>query len=60
MLSLAHKNLEANELVGVVRVRHEELGLGMVGKMLVMLTVSSEMRMVWIGVFAEDVEDDWV
>ena len=44
VLSLAHINLEANELVGIVRVRHEGLGLQMVGKMLVMLSVSSEMR----------------
>jgi len=44
VLSLAHINLEANELVGIVRVHHKGLGLRMVGKLLVMLSVSSEMR----------------
>ena len=44
VLSLVHINLEANELVGIVRVRHEGLRMRMVGKMLVMLSVSSEMR----------------
>jgi len=34
VLSLAYKNLEANELVSVVRVRREGLGLGMVGEVL--------------------------
>ena len=62
MLSLAHKDLEANELVSVVRVRHEGLGLGMVGEVLVMLSVSSGGENGVDGedgkVFAEDVDDD--
>ena len=37
-----HKNLEANGLVGVVKVHHEELGSGDGGELLVMLSVSSE------------------
>ncbi len=41
---MAHKNLEANELVSIVRLRREVLGLVMAGKLLVVLSVSSEMR----------------